>query len=126
MNINILDGEKYIPTIFNNDKDPAPITFNLKYLTVNDQTETEYYQIQTSGGKVRGKVDYADAFRRGVESIDNCIINGKPILSASDFLDIRGSKKMTLIMQNVAQRLHDVSEIDEKNSPAPLASGPEA
>jgi hypothetical protein len=104
MNINILDGEKYIPTLFNNDKDPAPITFNLKYLTVNDQTETEYYQIQTSGGKVRGK----------------------PILSASDFLAIRGSRKMTQMMQDVAQRLHDVSEIDEKNSPAPLASGPEA
>jgi hypothetical protein len=116
MNINILDGEKYIPTLFNNDKDPAPITFNLKYLTVKDQDEIEYYEVvQGKKNTVNLKANWRDIFFRGVGSIENLMINDKEIKDAESYLAIRGSKKLTDLMHDVAMKIKTASEIDEKN-----------
>lgn len=117
MNVNINDKERYIPTACGNDKEAEPIVFNLRFLTVGEIDEEEYYEVKNIGkNKIVGKVNRKDLFSRGVESIENCIVNGKPIESAADFLAVRGSKKLALIMQDVADHIHAASEIDEKNS----------
>lgn len=118
MNININDSERYIPAIGGNDKEAEPIVFNLRFLTVRDLDESEYYEIIGAGknNRVKGKINFVDLFSRGVESIEGCTVNGKAITNAIDFLAVRGVPLFKSLMQDVAQHLHDVSEIDSPNS----------
>jgi len=99
-----------------NDKEALPIAFNLRYLTVKDQDEMEYYEVvSVKGSRVNMKTNWADTFRRGVVSIENLKVNGKEIKTAEEYMVIRGSKKLTSLMQDVALRIKEASEIDEKN-----------
>jgi hypothetical protein len=117
LNININDGERYVPSIFGNDKDDKPMAFNIRFLTVRDQDEIEYYEVVSvkSANRLNMKTNFQEAFKRGVSSIENCTVNGKAITTAEDFLSVRGSKKFATIMQDVAMHIKEASEVDEKN-----------
>lgn len=116
MNININDGERYVPSIAGNERDANPIAFNLKYLTVQDQEELEYYEVvQGKGNRVNVKANWKEVFLKGVGSIENLEVNGRKIEDAAGYLAIRGSKKLTDIMRDVAMHLKTASEMDEKN-----------
>lgn len=117
MNININDRERYVPEIYGNDKDENPMAFNIHFLTVKDQDEIEYYEVVMvkSSSRLNMKTNYQEAFKRGVLSIENCSVNGKSVTTAEDFLAVRGSKRFTTIMQDVALHIKAASEVDEKN-----------
>ena len=116
MNINISEREKFIPKANGNDKADSPIIFNLRFLTVEEQTEMEYFQYTVGSGKnIRVKVDNKYIFSRGVESIENLTVDWKPIISAEQFLAIRGPKWLSEMIGEVALHLKSAMEIDEKN-----------
>ena len=116
MVININKGERFIPEAGGNDKDEKPIAFNLRYLTVADQDETEYWEaIASKADRVRLKTNLKDAFLRGVESIENCIADGKEIKTAQEFLALRGAKWLNDMMHEVALRIKNAAEVNEKN-----------
>lgn len=121
------DGERYMPALFGNDKAECPLVFNLCYLSVKDQDEIEYYEaIQVKGvDRMRLKVNFNEVFLRGVESIDGCREYGKDKMTPAEFLAIRGkaSRRLYAIVQDVAQRIKQAGEIDEKNSEQPSAFG---
>jgi hypothetical protein len=116
VNININDGERYIPSLFGNDKDEKPMAFNLKFLTVEEEDAADYYEVmKVKSDRVNMKTNYKDAFLRGVESIENCSVNGKEVKTAQEFLMIRGAPSMTAFMKDVALRIEKGAEISEKN-----------
>lgn len=117
MDYTINDGERYVPEIMGNEKEPSPVAFNLRYLTVRDQDELEYYEVVSvkNTSRVNMKTNWAEVFRRGVVSIENLKVNGKEVKTADEYMSIRGSKKLTAIMQAVALRIKEASEVDEKN-----------
>jgi hypothetical protein len=128
MGVNTNDGERYVPTLFGNDKKDVPLVFNLQFLSVKDQDEIEYYESVSVKGKDRItiKVNHYDVFRRGVASIEGCGAFGKDVMNPDEFLAIRGkaSKELSQYMQDVAMRIKNAAEIDEKNLPPPSVSGP--
>lgn len=116
MNININDGERYIPSLFGNDKDEKPMAFNLRFLTVEEEDATDYYEVmKIKTDRVNMKTNYKEVFLRGVDSIENCVVNGKEITAAQEFLGVRGAPKLTAIMKDVALRIENGAEISEKN-----------
>jgi hypothetical protein len=108
MDININDTERYIP-------ENSDVVFNLRFLTVKDQDEIEYYEAFSKGTRIAMKTNFQEAFRRGVESIENCKINGKEIKTPDEFLAIRGNKKLRDMMLDVAVHIKEASEVDPKN-----------
>lgn len=116
MELNITDGEAYKPLVGGNDTTDKPVVFNLRFLTVEDQTEIEYFEfINAKNNRVNAKFNHREIFRRGVESIDNLRVNGKDIKTAEDFLSIRGSKALALMLEDVSLHLHKVGDVDQKN-----------
>jgi hypothetical protein len=118
MELTITDGEVYVPLVGGNDATDKPIKFNLKYLTVEDQTEIEYFEfIQSKNGtnKINAKFNHREIFKRGVVSIDNLRINDKDIKTPDDFLAIRGSRMLTLMLEDVSLHLHKAGDVDLKN-----------
>lgn len=116
MNINISDKERFIPKANGNDKAEKPIIFNLRFLTVEEQTEMEYFQYSVASNKsIRVKIDNKYIFAHGVESIENLTVDNKLIISADQFLAIRGPKWLSEIIGEVALHLKNSMEIDEKN-----------
>ena len=119
MTINICDRETYIPPVNGNEKADEPVKFNLRFLTVEEQTEMEYFIYSQSGTKsspsVRARFDAKYIFSRGVESIEGLKVGDKPITTADELLAIRGPKWMGEMVKDVALHLRNVMEIDEKN-----------
>lgn len=116
MDVNITEGERFIPELYGNEKASEPVAFNLKYLTVTEQDEMEYWEVISSkGSKVTMKTHWPDVFRRGVTSVENLKVNGKEIKTAEEFLAIRGSTKMKDFMLAVGMKIKSAAEVDEKN-----------
>lgn len=117
MDLNITDGEAYMPLVGGNDTTDKPVTFNLRFLTVEDQTEVEYFEFMQSksGNKINAKFNHREIFKRGVVSIDNLKVNGKDIKTVDAFLSIRGSQLLSIMLEDVALHLHKVGEVDLKN-----------
>jgi hypothetical protein len=116
VNININNGERYVPSMFGNDKEEKPMAFNLRFLTVEEEDATDYYEVmKIKSDRVNMKTNYKEVFMRGVDSIENCLVNGKEVKTAQEFLLIRGAPSMTAIMKDVALRIEKGAEISEKN-----------
>ena len=119
MVISIAEKEVYIPKTNGNDKADEPIVFNLRFLTVEEQTEMEYFQYSQSGTKsspsLRVKTDNKYIFSRGVESIEGLKVGLKDIDTAEKFLAVRGPKWMGEMVSEVSLHHNNSMEIDEKN-----------
>jgi hypothetical protein len=118
VNININDGERYVPELYGNAKDEKPMAFNLQFLSVEESDLQDYYEVTSAGkGKARTRANYSEVFRRGVKSIENCFVNGKEIVSSEEFLTmVRGSPKLAQIKTDVALHIMEGAEVPEKNS----------
>ena len=116
MNTNTNDSERYVPDLLGNKEDPSPMAFNLCFLTVKEQEETEYYEsLMVKGSdKIRVRANYSEAFRRGVVSIENCVVNGVSIKTPEEFLLVRRSPKLRAFMQDVALHIKESEELTEE------------
>ena len=116
MDINITDGEVYIPPVGGNETVVKPVTFTLQYLTVEDQTEVEYFEfIQSKNNRINAKMNNRDIFRRSVLKIENLSVNGKIITTVEDYLNIRGSKLLAEMLADVAVHVYKAMSVDIKN-----------
>jgi len=120
MELNLSDGEVFLPTLEGNDKSDSPIKFNLKYLTIKDQLELDYAEYSREEEELITKIytykKYVEIFVRGVASIEGLIVNGKQIKTAKEFLDIRGCPEwVKSVTIEVALRLKKAGEVDIKN-----------
>jgi hypothetical protein len=109
MNINVNDADRYTP-------EGSDIIFNIKFLSVKDLDEVEYFEAMAAKpGKISMRTNWQDVFKRCVVSIENCTVNNKAITTAIDYLAIRGSKKLSEIMVDVAMHCKGASEEEIKN-----------
>lgn len=116
MDINITDGETYIPPVGGNELAMKPVTFRLQYLTVEDQTEVEYFEfIQAKNNRVNAKMNNRDIFRRAVLGIENLTVNGKTVTTVEEYLSIRGSRMLAEMLADVAVHVYKAMTVDIKN-----------
>ncbi len=85
----VTKDREYVPKWDGNREKPDPIRFTLRYLTNAERSRCWKVQ-RTRDGDIQIPVDNELLVRMGVKSISGFVVNGKPVLTAEDFMSTSG------------------------------------